>query len=267
MDAINDYWYVDRHDKELEAIKAGRSPISWSNRKEMERHVKEDFGRAFVDEAILTAVQSDNRAAALAFLDSDYCRSLVTYGAAKMALGLISGSEAKGSLDSLAGSLLGRELQGVMDHLSEEVKGSGALEVFRKRKGVQEDREHVASTFYVSNLAYGLLECAVDMQSVKDVRELLAQKEEFLDHISADDLKRLGSSSSPKNPEIKETVILLSKHFGRSKEADEAIDDAVGSIRDALRTSSPEYVAVQLNIRTGLDLSRSSGKQPIRVRR
>ncbi|MDE1854763.1 MAG: hypothetical protein KGH57_00360 [Candidatus Micrarchaeota archaeon] len=267
MDAINDYWYVDRHDQELDAIKAGRSPISWDNRKEMERHVREDFGRAFVDEAILTAVQAHNRAAALAFLDSDYCRSLVTYGAAKVALGLLSDSEPKGSLDSLAGSLLERELQSIMDLTSGEVKEKGALEVFRKRKGMQEDREHVAATSYISNLAYGLLECAVDMQSANDVRELLAQKEEFLDYVSAEDMKRLGSSSSPKSPEIRETVILLSKHFGRSREADEAIDDAVGSIRDALRTSDPEYVAVQLKIRTGLDLSRPPGRQPIRVKR
>ena len=254
--------HINEHDEELRQIVSGFVP-NRGYMKVMPERIRIYRGLAFVDEVVIAAAKAHNSAASLMFLDDRFCRSLLTYGAAKEALSFLSKQEKKSPIDSL----LETQLLDAVQEMADEVKLYGALRIFRERKAKDAHPYPVANPSYVSNLAYGLLQCAVDIESATDIKDLLSDREAFMQQITSEDLKNLSMSEAAKKvPKLKKALAHMRRYNANNKDADSSIQDAADHIRDALRIADPVYVAGQIELRTGISLMNPGAKRKV-VRR
>ncbi len=206
-------------------------------------------GVDIVDRAIIKGIESQNIQVAIDFISDKATSRFFTYGAAKKALGLAVNIKNKYLNPTLENQIAKR-----LDQIRKEVSEKGALVAFRA--GEEEVGYYDGRWMYDTWLAEGILQCAVDMKSVKDVESLLADKN-FSSKIGLNSLTELARSKNNDDSQMHE--ILKKSEQGKVEEqnrsrTDAAIDRAVADIRDALRTKDAEYVANQVIAKTGLDL-------------
>lgn len=251
LDALgDDYWRGHEKTDMLFGIRRGDVPSKgvWY------------VGPETIDEALLVSVDAANWTAAHALLHNQDYRSYVTYAVVKRAIGVARHH---------AGGRVPYELEASMHARANEIKNwvkeKGAIEVFRAEVARAKQFERPDS--YISKFAYGMLQCAADLQSVTDVKKLIEDKK-FVNSIVGADAKAVSRSTpAKKNPEILRRIAELSQNKineMNKREADEELSDAIESIKLAVRKTSGEYVASQILKKTGLGVGLAEHKTPVK---